>query len=76
MFSSKNLQISPAVFGFMIGSGCSDFGKGNPPTNPKASSSVGGDPPPTVRVVSSCGFRFEFRRVAQVGQVSRLGGQS
>ena len=50
MFSSKNLQISPEVSRFMIGSGCSGFGRGKPPTNPKASSFVGGDPPPTVGV--------------------------
>ena len=50
MFSSMNLRISPGVSGFMIGSGCSGFGRGKPPTDPKASGSVGGDPPPTVGV--------------------------
>ena len=50
MFSSKNLRISPEVSRFMIGSGCSGFGRGKPPTDPKASSFVGGDPPPTVGV--------------------------
>ena len=50
MFSSKNLRISPEVSGFMIGSGCSSFGRGKPPTDPKASGFVGGDPPLTVEV--------------------------
>ena len=50
MFSSKNLRISPEVSRFMIGSGCSGFRRGKPPTDPKASSFVGGDPPPTFRV--------------------------
>ena len=50
MISSKNLQISPEVSGFMIGSGCSGFGRGKPPTDSKAPSFVGGDPPPTVEV--------------------------
>ena len=50
MFSSKDLQISLEVFGFMIGSSCSGFGRGKPPTNPKESSSVSGDPPSTVGV--------------------------
>ena len=51
MFSLKNLRISPEVSGFMIKSGCSGFGRGKPPTNPKASGFVGGDPPPTVEVL-------------------------
>ena len=50
MFSLKNLQISPEVYGFMIGSGYSGFGRGKPPTNLKASGFVGSDPPPTVEV--------------------------
>ena len=50
MFSSKNLRISPEVSGFMIGSGCLSFGRGKPPTDPKASGFVGGDPPLTVEV--------------------------
>ena len=50
MFSSKNLRISPEVAGFMIGSGCSGFGRGKPPTDPKASGFVGDEPPPTVEV--------------------------
>lgn len=50
MFSSKNLRISPEVSGFMIGSGCSSFRRGKPPTDPKASGFVGGNPPPTVEV--------------------------
>ena len=50
MFSSKNLRILPKVSVFMIGSGCSSFGRGKPPTDPKASSFVGGGPPPTVGV--------------------------
>ena len=50
MFSSMNLRISPRVSGFMIGSGCSGFGRGKPPTDLKASGFVGGDPPPTVGV--------------------------
>ena len=50
MFSLKNLRISPEVSGFMIGSGCSGFGRGKPPTNLKASGFVGSDPPPTVEV--------------------------
>ena len=50
MFSSKNLRISPKVSGFMIRSGCSGFGRGKPPTNPKASGFMGNDLPPTVEV--------------------------
>ena len=50
MFSSKNLQISLEVFGFMIGSGYSGFGRGKPLTNPKALGFVGSNPPPTVGV--------------------------
>ena len=50
MFSSKNLRISPEVSGFMIGWDCSGFGRGKPPTNPKASSFMGGELPPTVEV--------------------------
>ena len=50
MFSSKNLRISPEVSRFMIGSGCSGFGREKLPTDPKASSFVGGDPPPIVKV--------------------------
>ena len=50
MFSLKNLRISPEVSRFMIGSGCSGFGRGKPPIDPKASSFVGGDPPSTVGV--------------------------
>ena len=50
MFSSKNLRISPEVSGFMIGSSCLGFGRGKPPIDLKASGSVGGNPPPTVRV--------------------------
>ena len=76
MFSSKNLQISQKVFGFMIGSSCSGFGIGNPPTDPKASGSVGDDPPPTMGVVGSSGFQFGFGRVTRVGRVSELGGQT
>ena len=51
MFSSKNLRILLEVSGFMIGSGCSDFGRGKPPTDPKASVFMGSDPPPTVGVL-------------------------
>ena len=50
MFSSKNLRISLEVSRFMIRSGCSGFGRGKPPTDSKAPSFVGGDPPPTVEV--------------------------
>ena len=50
MFSLKNLRISPEVFGFMIGSGFSGFGRGKPPTNPKVSGFVGDDPPSIVEV--------------------------
>ena len=50
MFSLKNLRILPEVSRFMIGSGCSGFGRGKPPIDPKASSFVGGDPPSTVGV--------------------------
>ena len=50
MFLSKNLRISPEVSRFMIGSGCSGFGRTKPPTNPKASGFVGDDPQLTVRV--------------------------
>ena len=76
MFSSKNLRILLEVFGFMIRSDCSGFRRGNPPTDPKASGSVGNNPPLTIRVVSSGGFWFEFWRVARVGRVSGFGGQS
>ena len=50
MFSLKNLRISSDVSGFIIGSGCSSFGRGKPPTDPKASGFVGGEPPPTIGV--------------------------
>ena len=50
MFSSKNLRISSKVSGFMIGLGCSGFGRGKLPTDLKASGFVGDDPPPTVGV--------------------------
>ena len=50
MFSSKNLRISPEVSGFMIGSGCSGFGREKPPTDLKASGFVGDDPQLTVGV--------------------------
>ena len=50
MFSSKNLRISPEVSGFMIGSGCSSFGRAKPPTDLKALGFMGGDPQPTVGV--------------------------
>ena len=50
MFLSKNLRISLEVFGFMIGSGCSSFGRGKSPTDPKASGFVGGELPPIIRV--------------------------
>ena len=50
MFSSKNLRISSKVFGFMIGPGCSGFGRGKPPTDSKVSGFVGGEPPPIVGV--------------------------
>ena len=50
MFSSKNLRISPEVSGFMIGSGCSGFGRGKLPTDPKALDFVDGDPPLIVGV--------------------------
>ena len=50
MFSSKNLRISLEVSRFMIRSGCSGFGRGKPPTDSKAPSFVGGDPPLTVEV--------------------------
>uniref|UniRef100_A0A7N2N057 Uncharacterized protein n=1 Tax=Quercus lobata TaxID=97700 RepID=A0A7N2N057_QUELO len=48
MFLSKNLRISSEVSGFMIGSGCSGFGRGKLPTDPKASGIVGDDPPPII----------------------------
>ena len=56
MFSLKNLRISLEVYGFMIGSGCSGFGRGKPPTNLKASGFVGSDPPPTVEVLVKAVF--------------------
>ena len=39
----------------MVGSGGSGFGGGNPPTKPKGSCSVGGNPQPTVGLVGSGG---------------------
>ena len=36
---------------FMVGSGCSGFWGGNPPTNPKESGSEDEDLPPTVGLV-------------------------
>lgn len=53
IFSLKNLRKSLEVFGSMLGSGCSSFGKGNPPIDPKKSVFVGGDPLPTNGVVGS-----------------------
>ena len=50
MFSSKNLRISLEVSGFMIGSGCSSFGRAKPPINLKALGFMGGDPQPIIRV--------------------------
>ena len=40
---------------FMVGSGGSSFWGGNPLTDPKVSGSMVGDPPPTIRLVSSSG---------------------
>ena len=40
----------------MIGSGCLGFGRGKLPTDPKASGSVGGDPPPTIEVLVQAVF--------------------
>ena len=37
----------------MVESGGSSFWGGNPPTDPKGSGSVGGDPPPTIGLVGS-----------------------
>ena len=49
--------MSPDVVDLMVGSGGSGFGGGNPPTDPKGSGSVGGDPQPTVELVGSGGVR-------------------
>ena len=45
-------------YGFSpVGSGFSDFGRENPPTDPPVTGSGGGEPPPTVTGVGSDGFR-------------------
>ena len=45
----------PDVVDLMVGSGGSGFWGGNPPTNPKGSGSVRGNPPPTIGLVGSGG---------------------
>ena len=47
--------MSPDFVDFMVRSGGSGFWKGNPPTEPKVSGSVGGDPLSTVKLVGSGG---------------------
>ena len=54
-FLSEILRMSPDVVDLVVGSGGSGFGGGNPPTEPKGSGSVGGDPQPTVGLVGSGG---------------------
>ena len=49
--------MSPDVVDVMVGSSGSGFWGGNPPTDSKGSSSVGGDPSPTVGLVGSGGGR-------------------
>ena len=51
----EKLSISPDFVAFMVGLGGSGFWGGNPPANPKGSSSMGGDPPPTLEVVGLSG---------------------
>ena len=67
------LQISLEVFGYMLGSGCSGFGRGKPLTDPKASGSVGGDPPLTAEVLVWAVFGLAsgrlFRLVGYTGCV-------
>ena len=73
-FSLKILRISPEVFGFMIGSGGSGFGGGNPPTDPKGVGFCGRRPATDVGMVGSGGFQFRCGQVAQVGRFPRLAG--
>ena len=47
--------MSPNFVDFMVRSSGSGFWGGNLPTDPKVSSSVGGDPPPTIELVNSGG---------------------
>ena len=47
--------MSSDVVEVMVGSGGSGFWGGNPPADPKGSSSMGGDLPPTVGLVGSGG---------------------
>ena len=47
----------PDVVDVMVGSSGSGFWGGNPPTDPKGSSYVGGDLPPTIGLVGSGGGR-------------------
>ena len=56
-FSSDILRMSPDAVDLVVGSGGLGFGGGNPPTEPKGSGSVGGDPQPTVGLVGSGGGR-------------------
>ena len=56
-FVSEILRMSSDVVDLVVGSGGSGFGGGNPPTEPKGSGSVGGDPQPTVGLVGSGGGR-------------------
>ena len=56
-FLSEILRMSPDFVDLVVGSGGSGFGGGNPPTEPKGSGSVGGDPQPTVGLVGSGGGR-------------------
>ena len=54
-FLLEILRMSPDVVDLVVGSGGSGFGGGNPPTKPKGSCSVGGNPKPTVGLVGSGG---------------------
>ena len=54
-FLLEILRMSPDVVDLVVGSGGSGFGGGNPPTKPKGSCSVGGNPQPTVGLVGSGG---------------------
>ena len=56
-FLSDILRMSPDAVDLVVGSDGSSFGGGNPPTEPKGSGSVGGDPQPTVGLVGSGGGR-------------------
>ena len=56
-FLSDILRMLLDAVDLVVGLGGSGFGGGNPPTEPKGSGSVGGDPQPTVGLVGSGGGR-------------------